>query len=306
MGPKKGPQLAADQDKGDQVVEDPLAKTKELAAKYAGFKSKPLATYEYVDTTELTKSQPAFGLESETQDQKLLFLIWDNQGPLDDLSLITKQVPFVGVLPHSKAMDHPVDQGISYIGGAPFNWICQRYIRKEDKKEEILMVGAFKSPEPGKAVVVIARAFNPDDLLQHHTSLAVIDVMAADYSKQYLKDKAKKDGKKTADDAPVASAEAINTYVDEIVVPAIIGRFRPPDLSDEDEEEEVKSQVLFRISDQGRVQKIEITDPSGNERYDKSVLKAIGSSYEKPPHTEDGYLAIQVTTTDTEIKVKRQ
>jgi len=266
---------------------------------YAGFKRQAPPTYEYVNTKELTGETISFGLNSERQNQKLLFLLWDNWGPINDLGLITGKVPYTDFV----KLEQKVDSGQQGIGGGPFTWLAGRFIRAADSKIELAFVGAYRSPVEDKAVVVIGRSFSDEQPLDYNLTISVVDSMAADYSKRAIKDGAVKPGAQKPEQ-PVATSEEVSAYTTK-VQSLVQGKFSFPEI-DEESEEELRTKVMFRLDENGKLVKIELVNGSGEERYDQAVLRAINANvpYPKPPYTGKETFTVYVTASDGQIAAK--
>ncbi len=151
----------------------------EIAAQYAGFKIEPATSYTYVNTTSETPGILSFGLDSIQQNQKVRFYVWDNTAPVDDLNLIIHKVPFHDFDPHNDSQND-VGTGQGIIGNGKLNWYVGRYFHKDQPVE--VLVAAYRSPVPEKAIVIIATQLDSSNELDYKTTLWLIDTMAAPFT----------------------------------------------------------------------------------------------------------------------------
>lgn len=273
----------------------------QVASQFAGFKGKPPEGYKYTDTSADTPGQKSFGIESETRNQKVLFLVWDNDTPVDNLDLLLTKVPFMKN-DTPKLGDIQVDRGSKIIGGGPMPYFVGRYTA--DSKPIMVLLAAYRSPVPGKAIIVIAKPFDSSDKLDYGSSLWLVDTMAAEYSAAAKK---QQEGSTTAeaaspDTTPLATPEELADYR-KAVEGAIKANFN---LSKE-EAKKTQSAITIAIDTQGKLSKLEVSEPSGNDAVDQAVLKAIkaGQPFPNPPHTKDSLVEMKVTTNGADLAVKQ-
>lgn len=291
------------------VVAAPAAKSEpnksvKTALELAGFKDSPPETFVFEDTSAKTGQQLSFGLNSEAKNQRILFLVWDNTSPVDQLDLITTKPPYSD-LSAPKPSEIKVDQGQSDLGGGKFNWFVGRY--EAGDKKQMALIGAYRSPKPGKAIVVVATPFTDSDKLDYQTTLWLVDTMAAPYSKSAAAKKAQENQAEFPGAAeepkskPLASAAELEDYTKK--VEALIKlKFSPP------KDAKAKLGISFVIDEQGKVSKLEISEPSGEEASDQLVLKAITGSqpYPAPPHTQENSIKLKATADGGKLEVKQQ
>lgn len=144
----------------------------------SGLKSQPVSEYSFEDTSFRTEPMPSFGMISQEQNQKMLFTIWGNNAPLQNLDSVAKQVPFANFQKVNNLQSVQVARGQVTVGGKNMDWFVGRYPRKGGGNE-MAMVCAYKAPAGGKTVVVIARPYSANQELDYMKSLSTINNMVA-------------------------------------------------------------------------------------------------------------------------------
>jgi TonB family protein len=295
-----------------------------IAVRYAGFKDTPPTEWTFEDTSERTGAVPSFGMKGERGNQNILFIVWDNTGVVDNLGVLLNKLPFADYEPPQNLGEARVDSGEAVVGNGPFKWFVGRYRSTKDHKMHQVLVGAYRSPIAGKAMVVIspptAEASPPDAPppegneppvpVDYKTVLWLVDTMAAQYTAAAASDKGAPGDLQTAaqgragkaEEKPLASAGELDAYRKQ--VEAIIkGKFKAPKEKVED-----RVEVLVALTEDGRVKKLEITRPSGTDTFDQSVLRAITDSepYPPAPHTRDALVSFTVTADGAKLTVEEQ
>ncbi|MBX9770935.1 MAG: hypothetical protein K2X29_06170, partial [Candidatus Obscuribacterales bacterium] len=144
----------------------------------SGLKATPISDYSFEDTSFRTEPMPSFGMISQDQNQKILFTIWGNNQPLQNLDTVAKQVPFANFQKVSNLQSVQVGRGQVTIGGKNMDWFVGRYPRKGGGNE-MAMVCAYKAPSGGKTVVVVARPYQSGQDLDYMKSLTTINNMVS-------------------------------------------------------------------------------------------------------------------------------
>lgn len=295
-----------------------------IAVRYAGFKDTPPIEWAFEDTSERTGAVPSFGMKGERGNQNVLFIVWDNTGVVDNLGVLLSKLPFADYEPPPNLGEARVDSGEAVVGNGPFKWFVGRYRSTKDHKLHQVLVGAYRSPIAGKAIVVIspptaaapppeappAEGNEPPVPVDYKTVLWLVDTMAAQYTAAAASDKgapgdlqkATEEAGEKAEEKPLASDSELDAYRKR--VEAIIkGKFKPPKEKVED-----RVAVLVGLTEDGRVKKLEITRPSGTDSFDQSVLRAITDSepYPPAPHTRDALVSFTVTADGAKLTVEEQ
>lgn len=279
-----------------ETAGDP-AKARQIAAEYGGLKDTAPEGYTYVDTNEQTKDVKSFGLYSEKHNQKIQFNVWDNQAPVDNLELVIKKVPFTsfGIDPSSNPTEYTIERGELQIGSGPMNYFVGRY-KLPEQKAKMVMVGAYRSPVEGKAIVVVAQPYAEDEMkLDYKSSLWLIDSLAQEWT---AKARAEREQQSTAKDEPsAASPEEVEAYR-KSVEGLLKGKFVAADGA-----KGTKATVLIGIDPEGKLNKLEVTAPSGTEAVDQALLKAIQGVQPYPAPPGEKPLQLKVTADGANLKV---
>jgi len=289
-----------------------------LAEKYAAFNSTLLPDWEYVDTSKLTGAMPSFGVNSEKAATEIVFAVWDNTGPVENLQLLVHKVPFTDFFNSAReSKNFKVDSGINYVGKEGLPWFVGKYESTKDKNLHMALLGAYKSPVAGKAIVFVAHklvkeekdapppaAKQPIEVVDYRNVLFLVDSMTSEYTARVSGVAPKAEAPKQEVDKPLATAEEIAAYCKRIEA-KIAGKFKPVK---DDKVEDDRVVVEIGVTEDGKVSKLEVTESSRNEKIDQSVLKAVTSAQPFPaaPHTSSGAIGMHVTAADGKVTVELQ
>lgn len=310
----------------DQWQSGNAEKAVKIAVNFAGFKGTAPPGYWYQDTSEITKPAQSFGLCSKTSNQKLLFVVFDNMAPVQNLVNFVGLPPFVNDVP--KALNPTaarVEEDFQVIGSGHFHWFLGKY-GTEDHAERIL-TGAYPSPVKGKSILVVGRPYMDNTHYDYKTSLWVIDQMAADYTQQgnaaktagpanknYIGGSPQANvttGTETAKpERSIASEEEIDQFLKTIQESIEAKLSLPEEVTPElqkKKSKKLKVTINLAIDDDGVVKKIDIGQPSELEKVTDAVVKAITSAapFAEAPRTRQGLLTVKVKLKRDKIKVEK-
>ncbi len=307
------PPGAAGQPGGAGKAAGDVQRASEVAVTYAGFKDKPPDGYVFEDTTGKTSGTPSFALSSEHQNIRVLFVIFDSVQPVAHLELVTKKVPYTD---YQKVDDlKPMESGESHLGSIPFNWIVARYPKIKGNTTEMALVGAFRSPVPGKSIVLVGQPLH-EDILDYKTALWLVETMAAPLtaanplpSEQAAGTTAGAQPEAGAATATGAAGESAppNTeatpaekaaYV-KLVESSLKSRYSPP-------REAAKKTVtlLFGVDEAGKLDKLELSETSGVESFDNYIPRLVSSvKFPPAPHVSGGSLMMRLEASGSKLKV---
>ncbi len=316
-----------------------VQKAVSVATEYGGLKDTAPAGYVFEDASKLTNGALAFQLTSEQKDQNILFVVLDNMQPYDHLELVAVKVPYTD-LPQADEMrklkDAPLlDRGPSLWKGLTFNWILARYKKKDGNSSQMVLLGAYKSPVAGKAMLVIARPIKQDNL-DYKTALWLIETMAqplidksatgeattatttgtdetatktgsgsepatttgAEQSGQGEDASKPEDAK--SEEAKEATPDELTAYAKK-VEDLLKAKYTGPKGKDAAKDSVT---IVVGVTEEGSLNKIEIESPSGVESFDKAVEKLVtGEKLPPAPHTKNGSILISVTAIGAKLTV---
>lgn len=216
MKPSEAPKQATQEpakteEKTEEVVPtaEGAEKAAEIAVKDANFSRFPPPGFTFEDTSKVTGDLPSFALVSQRQNQNVMVVVWNNTGPVKDLNLLLKRVPYVNFVVPESLEKVVVDKGQSYVESDTMHWFVGRYTHADDNKiQEMMLVGAYRHPKDStKSVVIFARPYVKEGNFDFRTSLWLIDSMTQHAAK--ASDKKAGDAESEAsEDKPAPAADA--------------------------------------------------------------------------------------------------
>ncbi|MBX9694156.1 MAG: hypothetical protein K2Z81_17365, partial [Cyanobacteria bacterium] len=163
-------------------------------ASAAGLASTAPAGYWYADTSSITAPLKSFGLHSEQANQKLLFILFDDTIPIDDLNAYVDEPPYTNLVKVKQ-----LDEGDRQLGAVQMQWVsCEYKPGKSHKKfkgtdllddkdhrpeKEPVLVASFPAVEKGKSILIVGQSYAPDKVFEKDDALFILDSLV-DKSKQ--------------------------------------------------------------------------------------------------------------------------
>lgn len=167
-------------------------KAVEIATEYAGFSATPPPMYWYSDTSEITAPAKSFGLFSEQSNQRILFIIYNDETPINSLD------KFVGKPPHVEVdrvnlSNAVVDAGEQILGSGKLKWILGKYTSPGQENSVNILLAAFPAAQEGKSILVVGQAFKDPDKRKYDfkTTLFVLDQLASEITARGNEEKMK-------------------------------------------------------------------------------------------------------------------
>jgi hypothetical protein len=301
-------------------------KAMKVAVEYAGFKATAIPGYWYEETSDITKPNLSYGMNSEQGNQKIIFTVFDTTAPVDKLD------NFVGLPPYTDVYratpqdikENKIDENNQLLGSGNLHWFVCRYARQNPPAGEdanaVILIGAFPSTKPGKSILVIGRALKPDKSYDYKSTLWLCDQMASDFTASGNEERSgsKKvsidSGTSTAtaaEEKPLATDKELDAFAGQIQQ-TIQSKLKLPD----DVQEEMKKKkpkglkssinVGINTSD-GTITKLDITQQSEPDSLTQALSKAINAStpFVDPPRTKDGSVKVVVSINKDQVKVER-
>ncbi len=180
---KPAPTVAIKSNETQKVIHSNSSKASLLASQSAGFSQTPPAGYWYEDTSEQTNPIPSFGLYSDNQNQKLLFIIMNNMSCVEHLEKFTNNPVYIKTDDFGE-IGKKIADGSQPIGNDQLKWFVGTYpLPPKDKEFQTILIGAYPSPLESKAVLVIGTSMDNHTDYNYRNSLFIIDLMAREYTK---------------------------------------------------------------------------------------------------------------------------
>ncbi len=192
MKPSESPKQATEEQaqteqKTDEVANsaDDEKKAAEIAVNDANFSKFPPPGFTFENTSKITGDLPSFALVSQRQNQRVMIVVWNNTGPVKDLNLLLRRVPYADFVVPEELDRVKVERGQSYVESDTMQWFVGRYTHGDDKKTtEMMLIGAYRHPkDTTKAIVIFARPYVKEGNFDFRTSLWLIDSMTQHESK---------------------------------------------------------------------------------------------------------------------------
>jgi hypothetical protein len=207
------------------------------------------------------------------------------------------------------------------LGDGNLHWFLGKYAVPGKEREFLnVLTGSYPSPEKGKSVLVVGKAFSPDKAYDYKTTLWLCDQMATDYTahgngQRSTDKKLIAPGEQPKTEAPVLEKEiATDKEVDDFVGSldkVIQSKFKTPedieDLLKKKKPPKIRTALNVVINEDGSVKKLEITEPGDFDSATTALTKAVNNStpFEAVPHTKDGQISVIVKLDGSKIKVER-
>lgn len=286
----------------------------QAAVDYAGFKATPPPNYWFEDTSEITGDAKSFGLFSERANQKVIFVLNDDVTPCKNLSNFIMKPPYVTVPPggESKVLE---EEHQVFGEAGDFHYYVMKYGFGNTATNAL--IGSFPSVDPKKCVLMIGQSLKEGAPYDAKSVVFLVDHMGSERTKrgnEALKDKVKdSDGTSTTTtDAPsdLATPEQITEFLTKTGEKIQTALTLPKEADDElkkKKSKKMKVRVIVGVDAEGKLTKIEISEPSELESVTNAVVKAINNStpFESPPKTKDGKLSLKISLDMDKITVEQ-
>lgn len=289
------------------------------AVDYAGFKATPPPGYWYEDTSSLSGQQKSFGLYSERANQKNIFLIYDDLSAGEkNLANFLQKPPYFTV-PPGGGEAKPIETIRQPFGeeGQYFTYYAMRYGYAESAT--VGLVGSVPAVDSKKSILMIGQSLNEKSGYDYKSAVWLVDQMGSERTKRGNEAILAKNASAKTD----ATADGTTTDAQEVATPEQMTEFLgktaekiqgnltlPNETADElkkKKSKKMKVRVVVTVDSEGKLTKIEISEPSELESVNLAVVKAINNSapIENLPKTKDGKLSLKVSLDMDKISVEQ-
>lgn len=259
------------------------------------FKADPPSGFKYDDTSEFTKPNASFGWLSDRGSMKILFTVWPNIGPLENLQKVMKVLPFFEF--------HCADNLDRLQTGQTerFKWSAGKYyvklppVDKDAQPKEVVSTcwaAVYQMPNnPSKCILVEAVPLS-DQNIDHQLLSSILDGI--------LFDVLKKSDDGAASQQQFANEAAVAAYYKK-VEPLILAQYKGPKVKDTEQQ----PSISITLNGEGNLNRVEVNNP-GDEAGLKALQKAIKNlqPYPDVPKTKSGTVSMVVTVSGDKIKVE--
>jgi hypothetical protein len=312
IAPSNVPVNSAENKNIEQVIQ--------LAVNVVGFKGIAPPGYSFADSAAETSPLPSFVMFSEANNQKILFVIFNDMSPVLALDRFTQIPPFSDIVATKDPgrEEFKVTEGSQILGDGNFHYFVRGYPTAINTIKTML-VGSFPAKEAGKSVLVLGQALK-EGTYDYKSTLFLIDTMAESRTTtanskllesvlpenkakkneaQIVSEKGSNGQQAKEAENKIASQEEIDQYCQDLQV-----KLQKKVDAESDLQEEVKRRKFgklkvvleFDIDANGNLQKLEITEPDTRQKTNDDLVKAIGSCgpYANVPKTDDGSLSLRL------------
>jgi len=302
-----------------------------------GFKGLAPPEYWYEDTSKITAPARSFGLYSDTNDQKLLFVIFDDMSAVQNFENFLVKPPFVKLSEVAPIQKVRADDGSQTFGYGSLKWMAGNYLVEttagNDTGVQKMLIAAFQAKNQTQSVLVIGRPLKDKPVYDYKSALWLIDQMGEDFTKDEnekkigsapgitntsVKSAAKKPAAGDEDDedkekkpaGKVATADDIKKFLDS-AQKQITAKYVLPDGMAQDvkdpKSKRLHVNLTIAIDNDGKVIKEDMTDPSGLDKVDNSVLNAVKAAapFKGAPQTDSNSLSLLIKLRRDKIKVSQ-
>ncbi len=292
-------------------------KAMQAAIDFAGFKATPPPGYWYEDTSSITGDAKSFGLYSERANQKVIFVIYDTLDPCKNLENFIGKPPYV-TIPAGGETKTIEEQHQVFGEAGDFHYYAMRYGYLQDTIA--VLVGSFPALDAGKCVVMIGQSLKEKAPYDYKSSVWLVDQMGSERTKRGNKALLEKEQSKepdattttgtTTDQPEVATPEQMTEFLTKTGEKIKGNLTLPAEVADELKKKKSKKlrvKIAVAVDAEGKLTKIDITEPSELESVTNAVVKAINSStpIENLPKTKDGKLSLRISLDMDKITVEQ-
>ncbi len=299
-----------------------------LAVNVVGFKGITPPGYMFEDTTSTTNPLSSFGIFSDSSNQKILFIIFNDMSPVQSLDRFIQIPPFSDITappPGSEGKVVKITEGSQILGDGNFHYYVHNYPTNDKAKgTRTILVGSFPAKDPGKSVLVLGQALkegNKDGSYDYKSTLFLVDAMgepltlkanqkrlsvtksqnagndSLDSEEETPSKKTNTPAKTSPSDNKFATDDELNKYY-QALQDALKKKTQQSGDLQEVTKRKGKLKVVLEvdISNDGQLTKIDITEPDNQQKVNDALVRIIRAAapYKNVPKTEDGELNLHI------------
>lgn len=314
-------------------------KAVELAVEGAGFSATAPPMYWYQDTSDITQPTPSFGLYSDQANQKLLFIIYNDDAPVKQLRSFAGKPPYTTV-DRADVGSAIVDSGNQILGATKLEWILGKYQKPQAKGDPLtvpIMLASFPAAKEGKSVLIVGQAYDETGsrTYNHKTSLFVLDELASELTGRAIEGGQVESSAKKSDDSeeddedfgdaktdmPVkmSTEEEIDAFIEKaapILQEALVLPDNIQEMADSYEAENKAPKkwknagLLIGVDREGLIKRIQVLNVKSDDQTDtinKALEKAVQkvATFKDPPVVKELEFQFKVRLMGKEIKLQK-
>jgi hypothetical protein len=299
----------------NKVENKDAAQSVKLATSVVGFKGTAPPGYWFADTSALTDPLPSFGLFSESANQKIVFVIFNDLSPIHALDRFTQIPPFSDVVPSvsDELFAQKAKEGSQILGDTSFHYFVREY-NTSNHSSKTMLIGSFPAKESGKGVLVLGQTLK-EGIYDFKSTLFVIDNMsesltAAANSKlqQSLGNTPKPSHSADEGKNKSASKEEVDKYCQNLQEQLQKSLSDESDLLEQVKKQQGKLKVVLEVAidDSGNLTKMEIAEPDPRQKTNDDLVKVVNSltPLKNVPKVDDYPLNLRIIFKNGKIKVQ--
>ncbi len=294
-----------------------------LAVNSVGFKGIAPPGYWFEDTTNITAPLPSFGIFSDSSDQKIIFVIFNDMSPVQALDRFIQIPPFSDVVANTNGIPTKIAEGSQIIGEGSFHYFVHNY-STANNASKLMLVGAFPAKETGKGVLVLGQALK-ESKYDYKSTLFLVDAMAepmtnaanerrlgavsgtkveepkarTEIKPSTSTDQVTDDTQDIKSDNKIATDEELKTYCEvlqEKLQKRVTQSSELQDVVKKRKTGKLKIVLDIDLNKDGKLQKMEIAEPDPVQKVNDALIKIVNaaSPYENVPKTEGGVLNLRI------------
>ena len=318
--------LPSDNSSPGKKLEPPSSpQAAKLASSAVGLPEVPPPSYWYEDSSKLTAPTPSFALKSITNNQSLVFMIFDDLSALQNLNSFTARPPVSGL--SGAITGQKLDGGVRPLNKGNLNWFLGKFkgeavdVVVADPNVPVdpsslvrtLCLCSFAGKQPNTSILVVGTALNSSNPYDYKTTLWLIDQLTKqpEGTKGSVDDEQNKETQDTP--APESVAYASDEDIDKFcqkVQQKIQSKYSlPSDIKEEIAKKKLKRPkvtLMLDIDNDGQLKKIEITEPGETEKVTNALVKDVNAClpFENVPKTKQGVVTVLVSLKKDQIAVE--
>lgn len=313
-----------------------------LAVNEVGLKSKAPPGYWFEDTNALTSPLSSFGIFSDSGNQKVIFVVFNDLSPVHALDRFIQIPPFTDVT--APAADSgqkvvKVAEGSQILGEGDFHYYVHTY-PVAGKGPNTILVGSFPIQNSSKSVLVLGQGLK-DERYDYKSTLFLVDAMAEPLTTAANEKKKSALGlnksetqggikyksvettaggpnaesnisgeQNVSDNAEAGPQELIDQYcsnLQEKLSKKISQSHEVEEILNKPRKGKLKVVLDIDLGSEGHLRKIEITEPDSNQKLNDIFVKIVqsGAPYPSIPEAEGGVLSLRIVLNKAgEVKVE--
>lgn len=292
-----------------------------LAVNVAGFKGTAPPGYVFEDTASATNPLASFGIFSDSSNQKVLFVIFNDMSPVQSLDRFIQIPPFSDVTaPPPGSIDRvtKITEGSQILGEGNFHYYVHSYPTSDkNKANRTILVGSFPAKDTGKSILVLGQALKDggkEGNYDYKSTLFLVDAMGEPLTlranqRRVSAAKSQKSGndsleeetggnkKENVSDKKFATDDDLDKYY-QALQDALKKKTQQSNELKEVVKRKGKLKIVLEvdISADGQLTKIDITEPDKEQKVNDALVKIIKAAapYKNVPKTENGELNLQI------------